>query len=274
MELQDLLLKTAPELNDIERAFIKEHEPELSDEDRDAYKEFLTSPQEPEETPETPEEPETPETPETPEIPGEPEEPETPQFQFKTEEEAKEFVRNLQKEEEAKKQAAIDAVKTPAEKKYVEDNWKPKDWNEGMKKAVELAKEEIRKEEKEKQEQAAVDYWNKEWAKISKEKNIPALTSPEGQKIHKEIIHLMQAKDLKTFKEGYELREKLEGALSGTPVIPVNTDKAKARKEAAAKLGKAQSIEEKSKSSSGVRPFKSYEELHNATSRGILRDLD
>jgi hypothetical protein len=279
MELKNLLLKTSQELDDNEKTFIREHEAELNDEDRDAYKDFLQvseTPLEKEKMPavEPPEEEKTPtETlDETPAV--------EQQFSFKSEEEAKAFVAKFQEEQEDAKQKAINVAKTPEEKKYVDKNWKPDNWNEGIKKAVELAKEEIRQEEEQKQQQAAVKYWNDQWAEISAEKKIPALTTPEGSKIHKEIIHLMQGYGLKTFQEGYEMREKVVSALEGKPIIPaldagatLAKSKIEVQKKAAGKIGKANAGDEKAVATTGVKPFASYEEMGKTSSRGILRGL-
>jgi hypothetical protein len=310
MDLKDLLLKTSAELNDDEKKFVKENEDKLSDEDKDAYSDFLNV--QPDDagvgtgagdgsddgnkgggtgeggdggngagdgTP----------------APGADDK---PAYVFKTEEEAQKFVRDQIAKNEADKQAAIDAAKTPEEKRYVEDNWKPENWNKGLNTIVATVKEELRQEAEAKAEKEAIEYWTNQWNELSTAKNLPSLETQEGKLLHTQVINLMRGYGKKTFAEGYELWEKVNGVVN--PVAPTDAgagagggaddaaqkakDDAKAaadakakveadRKKAAAKVGGANAGTEKPNNGTSVKPFASYEEMKKTSSRGILKDL-
>lgn len=280
MELKDLLLKTSPELSSQEKDFIKEHQAELGNEDLEAYADFLTTPDAVGETPvETGEVPS--ETPKETTVPAVETEQVKPAFSFTSEEEAKEFVRKQTEENEKQKQAAMDAAKTPEERKYIDENWKPENWLEAKKQLFGEFKEELAKEEQVKAEKAAVKFWEDQWTELSKEKSLKPLNTEEGKTVHNQIINIMRAYNLPTFKEGYDMREKFEAVRTGATPPPTPSEAgaalAKARgdaqKKAATKVGAANAGEVKPGNATGVKPFASYEELKRASSRGILKDL-
>ena len=264
-DINKLKLKTVSQLDDKEKDFIKSNTDKLNDEDKAAYSSFL-NPDIP--APETQEgesaggegngENSESEAPAEGSNEGEGEAPSPeggggagseapPAFSFKSEEEAREWVRKVKAEDETKKQEAIDAAQTPEEKKYVEDNWKPKDWNEGLRTAVKIAKEEIKAEQESERVQKNFDKLDKEWKTLSKERSIPSLDTVEGRRIHNQIIGIMRGYGLATFKSGYEKWAKIEGVdiTNGTEPGEQSTEKipdpAKekidAQKKAAAKIG-------------------------------------
>lgn len=256
MELDKIKLKTVSQLNDAEKSYLNEHISELNDEDKEAYAPILNvddsasagdagsgdngeggdaaaagqddgaggagSGGESAGGADAGAHPPTP-----------------PTYSFKNEDEAREFVRKVQKEEADAKQRAIDAAKTPEDKKYVEDNWRPKTWNEGLKKAVEIAKKEIRDEEEQKRIKANFDEYDRQWKELSTEKNIPALTTLEGRKVHAQVIGIMQGFGLSTFKEGYAKWEKLSNAEKAEAGTSSGGGKEPSPSEAAAVLARA-----------------------------------
>lgn len=273
MDINALKLKTSPELSDQEKDYIKQNIDQLNDEDKAAYADFL--PVEPE--PEAVEVKEETVQPEGKVETVVEEKQEDQSFAFKSEDDAKAFVERINKEQQTQKQAAIDAAATPEEKKYVEENWKPADWNEGFRKTVEIVKSELKAEADKKAEDDAVKYWQDQWTDLSKEKQLKPLDDPEGRKVHNQIINIMRAYGANTFKEGYEMWEKFETVRNAAPttVIEPKTDKSKtdALKKAASKIGASSATEEKTKDTAGVKPFASYEEMKKTSSRGILRGL-
>lgn len=263
MDLDKLKLKTASQLLPAEKDFVRANVDKLNDEDKEAYASFLN----PDDV--------TPEGDEGADDSGQaddqsgeggqPDEsgddgqgaaadaggegaPVTPTaFSFKSEEEAREWVKKVREEEDAAKQAAIDAATTPAEKKYVEDNWKPKSWNEAMTLAVKKAKEEIRAEDEERRVKENYDKFDKQWTDLTKENNLPALTTVKGRQIHNQIIGIMRGYGLTTFKAGYDKWKKIEdpaaqsavvsGEEGNAPVVDPAKQKMAAQKAAAAKVG-------------------------------------
>lgn len=291
-KLDELKLKTAPELNDREREFIKQNADQLTDEDKEAYAEFLntdTGTQKKEEgqnnssqdAPENNEGQKSQESNTQAQTETTGNENKEQVFTFKSEDEARQWVKKLTDEQQAEKQKAIDAAITPEQKKFVEENWKPKDWNEGIGKIVETVKAELKAEADKKAEKEAFEYWDNQWKELSKEKNLRPLTDPEGRKVHGQIVSLIRGYGLDSFKSGYEMWEKIEAVKNGELPPPTPSEagaalakaKLEAQKKAAAKVGKAAPVEEKVVNTTGVKPFGSYEELHKTSSRGILRDL-
>lgn len=248
MELKDLLLKTAGQLKTEEREFIKQHVAELTDEDKDAYAVFLNSPAD---------------------AGGSEGKPSAgaadaggnsggegdaggsadqgggaapsnqPAYVFKTEEDAQKFVKDQIAQNEKDKQAAIDAAATPAEKKWVEDTWKPQTWNEGIKTAAEAAVV-IMEEKQAKANKAAQEHNTRveaDWQALRTEHKLPDLrnddgsANPEGLKLHDAIVDIGTKMGKTNFKDAYEVYmmipvEKGGGyqAAVGTPTPPTPSE--------------------------------------------------
>lgn len=257
MDLDAVRLKTNSQLDDNERQFLRDNIDKLTDEDRQAY-DFLTdnsTPLESEGGESTDSESgsaagksQTPTPPQTPSV-GE-----APQaYSFKSEEEAKAFVKKQLEEQQSEKQKAIDAAATPEAKKYVEENWKPDNWNVAMQKAVEFAKEEIKEETRQQEIKKNYDEFDRQWTEVSTEHNLPALDTVEGRQIHNQITHLMVGFGLTTFQEGYAKWEVLTAAEkaateniptpnisaseAGAALAKARSDKAAAARKAATKIG-------------------------------------
>lgn len=272
LNLDKLKLKTSGQLTDTEKDFVRQNVDKLNDEDKSAYADFL-------QVQETPIEENQPgeqdaagsETPPEGGNGGETAKPPvTPSFSFKSEEEAREFVRKQTEENERAKQAAIDKATTPEQKKYVEENWKPKDWDEGIRKTVEIAKKEIREEMEEARQKEIGVKLQKEWEDLAKEKKIPALTTKEGKTIHDNIVKYGVAAGKQTFKEAYSVWERIPKEFGGglepgakPPVDPSEAAKVlAAQKKAASKIG-GQNTGTKP-GDSGLKV--SYADLHKARS--------
>lgn len=220
MDLDTVRLKTASQLDDAEKAFIKDNVDKLTDEDKDAYADFLN--------PESNE--------------GESEDDSSNQgfgdgsmgdngeggasdqsatdqgsendnsssnstYAFKSKEEAAAFVKEQLEANEKEKQAAIDAARTPEEKKWVEDNWKPKNWNEGIKTAAEAAADliEERQAAKEAKRQENAKRAEADWQTLRKEHSLPDVDTDEGAKIHNQIIDIGIKHGKQNFQQAYEL---------------------------------------------------------------------
>ncbi len=270
MDLDKIKLKTAEQLIDTEKEFLRANIDKLNEEDKEAYKDIIIPP-EPETS--TPEEPENLET-------HEPETstPEDKKFTFSNEEEAREFVRKQTEENERAKQAAIDAAKTPAEKKYVDENWRPKNWDEAVKLAVKHAKEEIRKEDEENRQKQISQSLQKQWEDLAIEKKLPDIKTKEGRTIHDNIVKYGIATNKHTFQEAYDVWLKVPKEIGGgfnpddkttLPITPSDAGKILAQqKKVASKIGGQ---------NSGVKPAGtagkiSYDKLHKArTTEELLK---
>jgi hypothetical protein len=273
LNLDQLKLKTADQLRPNEKEFLKQNVDKLNDEDKDAYRDFLETP-----APEVnANESVVPEVAE-PVVPAKAE-PEP--VVFKTEAEAKAFVEKVTAEREAKaaqdakdKQAAIDAAKTPEEKKYVDENWKPKDWNEGIKTAAEAAADilEQRQDKKNKAEKAQREALEKEWDGITEKNKLPARSTPEGQKILKAVFEVGTKYNQRTFTEAFELYSKIPvdqgGGYDPAGVAKAaELEKGKTRREAAAKVTGASPA-----AATKVPIVKDYQTLHNTPVSKLIRD--
>lgn len=271
-DLDRVRLKTSEQLDEGEKNYIKENISSLTDEDKDAYKDFLQVQETPIEENQPGEQDATgSETPPEGGNGGETAKPPvTPSFSFKSEEEAREFVRKQTEENERQKQEAINKATTPEQKKYVEENWKPKDWDEGIRKTVEIAKKEIREEMEEARQKEIGVKLQKEWEDLAKEKKIPALTTKEGKAIHDNIIKYGIAAGKQTFKDAYSVWERIPKEFGGglepgakPPVDPSEAAKVlAAQKKAASKIG-GQNTGTKP-GDSGLKV--SYADLHKARS--------
>lgn len=309
LNLEKLRLKTAGQLKDNERTFIKEHAAELTDEDKEAYSVFLDT------------------APDAgggegqpsagaadagasagsggdaggggneggnPAANGTPSEAQ-PAYVFKTEEEAQNFVK---KQIAQDKQAAIDAAATPAEKKWVEDNWKPKDWNQGIQTAAEAAVAIM--EEKQKKAAEAADAHNKrveaDWqalrteAKLNDIKNDDGTVNTDALKVHDAIVEIGTKFGKKNFKDAYEVymmvpTDKGGGYVvtpgetppptpseAGAALAKQKADKIAAQKKAAAKLG-GQNPGSAAQGGGGAGFKPAYEDLKLSRSKLIKRAL-
>lgn len=267
MDLDKLKLKTSDELNDEEKAFIKENADKLNDEDKSAYSDFLGTPSSDEDNPEGGSQGEPSSNGNAADEANKGQAAPQPQgYTFKNEEEARSFIaKTLTEEQQRQRQSAIDAAQTPAEKKYVEDNWKPKTWNEGFKMAVKFAKEEIKEEERRTTEEreAKTKELEREWDDIAKANNVPARSTPEGQKILKEVYEVGVKYSQPNFTKAYELWHQISGGKSLN-----DQAKGNAQRQAASKVrGQTPSIDRKPNAAP-----KSYQELHNKTTSQLMRD--
>lgn len=298
-DINKLKLKTAQQLNDGEKDFIRNNQDKLNDEDKDAYSSFLTadipSPEGTEgessnseggsensagqESAEGGNESEGEDS--RPSGGGGDGSESTGAFTFKSEQEAREWVKKVKDEDDAAKQKAIDAATTPEEKKYVEDNWKPKDWNEGLRTAVKIAKEEIKAEAEEERIQKNFEKFDREWKTLSKERNIPSLDTVEGRKIHAQIIGIMRGYGLTTFKSGYEKWAKIEGIdvtagdqsgqQNNETVVTTDKQKISAQKAAAAKIG-GQNAGAGSVKGSGSIKAPNAADIRNKSTNKLIRE--
>lgn len=293
LNLDTVRLKMASELDEKEKAFIRENVNDLTDEDRDAYGEILRNGDAAQEENETEIDPGTPDTQtseseasETSTTP-EPTESTTPsRYSFESEEEAAAFVRKQLEENEKQKQAAIDAASTPAEKKWVEDNWKPKNWNEGIKTAAEAAADLV--EERQRARAEAVDKQNQkieaDWQALRKENNLPDIrnedgsVNEEGLAIHNSIVDLAKKHGKTNFKDAYDLwaivpKDKgggyeIPASDAGAALAEERKRKANEAKNAAAKLGAQNQGAGSVKGSSSLKPA-TYEDLKKPQSKLI-----
>lgn len=291
-DLEKLKLKTADQLDDAQRNFIIEHRSELNEEDEEAYASFLNVQEDDGNEDSSTEQSDTTtaaantDTSDDESNNGEEEKPvqeSKPSFSFQSEEEAKEFVKNLQKEQEEEKQKAIDAAKTPEEKRYVEENWKPQDWNEGIKTAVKIAKEEIKAEQQEEQRQAVATRLQQEWETLSKEKGLPSDKTPEGKAIHDSIVRFGIAANKQTFTDAYEVWSQVPKAFGGGLEVAVKAEGDKAeqdkkkeqvnkQKKVAAKIGGQNDGQGAGKA--GNLPTATYEQAQKAKSTDqLLKEL-
>lgn len=260
MDLDKLKLKTSDELNTEEKAFIKENVDKLSDEDKEAYADFLgAGDQDPPQDP--------PADPPADDPPADP--PDKPNgYTFKSEDEAKAFVaKQVAEENERQKQAAIEAARTPAEKKYVEDNWKPKTWNEGIKTAAEAAVDilEQRQQEKTQKQEAQRKALETEWDTIVVSNKLPERTTPEGQKILKEVYDVGVKYGQPNFTKAYELWNQISGGKSLG-----DQAKGNAQRAAAAKIrGQTPNLERKT----SMAP-KSYQDLNKKSMSQLMREAE
>lgn len=219
-----------------------------------------------------------------------------PAFSFKSEDDAKAFVLKLQQEQAAEKQRAIDAATTPEEKKWVEDNYKPKDWDEAYKKSAEYAVKlmEEKQEAREKQRQDNAKRAEADWQALIKEhkltdvRNPDGTQNPEGVKVHDQIVEIGLKNGKKNFQEAYDLWSiipeekgggyKIAAAAAGTDPAEIKKQQEDAKKvqlnkqkDAAAKLG-GQSPAGDGKPAAGALDTPDYATLHKARSaRELMR---
>jgi hypothetical protein len=301
MDPKQIKLKLSSQLNDNDKQYIREHSDQFSDEDREAWKDALGSAGEAAAVvePETPAAPAAvePAAPVTPEPAAQPQ---TPQggFTFANEDEAKAYVAKLF---DAEKQKAIDAARTPEEKKYVEDTWKPKNWNESIKTTAEAAADIL--EQRQQLRNKQVEEHNKkveaDWQSLRTEHKLKDIDDAEGLKVHDAIIAIGAKYGKKNFKDAYEAyltipaefgggyKPKTETPAPADPATPapaaaaptVTTSeaaailaksKSEAAKKAASKVGGNNPGTNAKPGNAGIKPI-SYEDLKKSPSK-LLRE--
>lgn len=271
MEINQLKLKTSDQLRDDERAFLKENIDQLNDEDKEAYADFLgieAAPAAEEEMVEPVGEEEAPPVESAPVT-------EAPPVVFKSEEEARAFVeKTVAEKNEREKQLAIDAAKTPEQKKYVDDNWKPESWNEGISVIGKSLKEELKAELKEDaKKEADAELANqkalrKQWDDVVEKNKLPTLETPEGMKVMNEVVELGKKYGQRTFSDAYELYSQMPmSAGGGLDVAAVKKAQGESRRQAAAKVsGNTAATDMK-------KPLvANYQALHGKSQSQLIRD--
>lgn len=307
MDLDKLRLKTAGQLSTPEKEFVKQHVAELTDEDKDAYAIFLDSPAD-EGSGEGKPSVGAADAGGTPSGEGDAggsadqgggtPSGNQPAYVFKTEEDAQKFVKDQIAQNEKDKQAAIDAAATPAEKKWVEDTWKPNNWNEGIKTAAEAAVQIM--EDKQKKAVEAANEHNKrveaDWqalrteAKLADLKNEDGTDNVEAIKVHDAIVAIGTKMGKKNFKDAYEVymmipTDKGGGYVvtpgetppptpseAGAALAKQKADKIAAQKKAAAKIG-GQNPGSPSQGGAGTGYKPTYDDLKLSRAKLIKRAL-
>lgn len=302
MDPKIIKLKTVSQLNDTDKTYIREHPTEFTDEDRSAWAGAFNSSDEPagggegtdpapagtgDEPVDPPADPVDPAP--TDPAPAAAVDP-TTGFQFKNAEEAQEFVK---KEFEKQKQAAVDAATTPEAKKYVEENWKPKNWQEGIKTAAEAAADIIQERQKEeaKRIQAHNAKVEVEWQDLRKAHKLKDITDPDGQKVHDAIIAIGTKYGKKNFKDAYEVYKTIPVEFGGAykpkatepaPADPAPADPAPApaaakttvaaAKKVATKIGGQNSGNAPAAGGSGVIKPPTYEDLQTKSKSKLIKE--
>jgi hypothetical protein len=265
-DINKLKLKTTSQLSPDEKDHLRANVDKLDEYDREAYADFLTE-NEPvvEESITTASESEpvieeaVVEKPTVPEAPV-----------FKSEDEARDFVVKIQKEQDKAKQDAIDAARTPEEKKYVEDNWMPETWNEGIKTIRDIIKKELKDEQDAAQAKSVEEALDRDWNALVKEKNLPALSTQEGKEVHDHIVRYGLAAKKTTFAEAYDVWMKIPKELGGgfdntvAPITDSKKETVSAQKKVAAKIGNSNQAE--GGKSTGVLNNIDYKTFHGAKS--------
>lgn len=278
MDLDALKLKTSDELSDPEKDFLRSNVDKLNDEDKEAYADFLSV---------TPDgggddgannndagnEPPAPPAP--PADGNEPPAPTPPAPQaglvFKDEEEAKAFVaKTVAEEQQKQKQAAIDAAKTPEEKRWVEDNWMPKTWNEGIQVAVDAALKAVdeRNQKQTKEQEDKKKVLEEEWDGIVTANKLPARGTEEGAKVLKAVYDIGLKYQQPNFTKAYELYSQIPTTQGGGLQVTPQKKDTSANREAASRIAGNTPAGDSGK---GVAP-KSYQDLHNKTQSQLIRD--
>lgn len=270
MDLDKLKLKTTTQLTPDEKLFIKENEDKLTDEDKDAYSDFLVETPAEENLDEGSEENDGSSEENT--EGGENAESEQPKpLVFNTEDDAKKFVQEtvnaLTEKQKQDRQVEIDAAKTPEEKRYVEENWKPKDWNEGIKTTVDATIKALDEREKTQKEEhdAQAQKFASEWDGIVKANNLPKRGTKEGDEVLKKVYDIGIKYKQPTFTDAFDLYNKL-------PVTQGGAFGSKSRntsqREAASKVAGQTPSDGVTKTAAP----KSYQELKGKTPSQLMRD--
>ena len=198
MKLDDLLLKDISELDDKEKAYLKEHASELEDDEKETYKEIITE--------------------------KEPEKEEDKGFSFKSQEELDEYLDRFVESKIPKKEPEKKPEGEEIPDFYTED-YKPKSWNDFSKdflpkvaeylsknpKIKESVKEEIKltKEEEETQRKKINEEIDTEITNLRKAHNdIPVAGTEDGIKWEKNLAQtFIDFPSLKTMDEAYRIME-------------------------------------------------------------------
>lgn len=224
LNLEEVRLMPVEDMGDEHKAFLKEHEADLNDDEKAAFQEFLAVPakedEEEEHEGETEEDKTAREAKEAAEAGGVTETPPV----FKTKEEADAWVEDKIKEHDeavaAQKKEEEEAAKAPPELKFFDPEWKPKNWNDfavqffkALVSKPELAKTitPIVREElanmsvSERREIEKINEgFNTEMQEMFKEGLIPDPTSPEGIKIDKQISLIGAQMKANNMREAYD----------------------------------------------------------------------
>lgn len=272
-DLDKLKLKTSSELDSDEKEFIKQNRDKLDEEDIDAYKDFLTDALPAEDEEDSSESDQSGDGDGTGEDAGGEKPPVTPETRtFKTEEEIKEFVvKTLTEQQKEEKQKAIDAATTVEEKKWVDENWRPKDWNEGIKTLKDIIKEELKEDTKksEREQVEKVELVKKEWDTITKKNKLPKRDTEEGKKILQGVYDIGTKFGQTSLTNSYELWKAIPTDQGGGRDIgAIKKEKANEQRKAAAKISGDSPGGQKV---STVAP-KNYQELRGKTQSQLIRD--
>jgi hypothetical protein len=205
-KLDDLLLYTAEELDPDQKAFIKQHQDELGEEDKSAYSTFLNEPVE-EETEEIIPQPEiTP--PAESEVAPPPVTPEEPRV-FKTQEEIDAYMDSkLPKAPEEPKPSVQDKIK-----QILPDDYKPETPTELYAKFKEaLVLETKDDEERANQIQQQFD---KQYLEVVTKNNLPDPKTDTGKQVKEQIRDLGIRYKANSYNEAYDLWSKLPQKFGG-----------------------------------------------------------
>ena len=204
LDLDDVRLKEPEDLSDEEKTFLKENEADLTDDEKETYKESLEAEDKGEE---------------------EEEEEESKGLSFESEEELDKY---LDRYSAGREKKAAEADKGKGEDEDVPDyfpaGYKPKDWNEPFKqytpKMREMMREEIRAERTE--ESNRKEKLNKEFdAEIETlrgaHKEIPAIGTPERATFEKDLAQVIVAyPGVRNMTEAYNIKTALDSAGGGS----------------------------------------------------------
>lgn len=268
MDLKELLLKTAGELEPEERDFIKENKDKLSDEDVNAYSSFLEA----DETPAQEEPPITPPAPEaTPEQPAQ-EEPKV----FKTQAEIDAYLEEKTKSNQPPAPVAptvtptaYDPSKAPVIRPEVAEKYFPEGYVPAN--PVEYANRMTAALAEQAQiEQSAVEERNRkfdeEYRGIVTKNNLPDPTTEEGQKVRNQIINIGVKYHSQNYQEAFDLYSSLPpekgGIFNAAPAKPDMTE----QKRVAGMTGSGSSGGGDAPKTSGV----SYEDIHSKSMDQLL----
>lgn len=272
LDLDKVRLKTVEELESKEIEFLNANLDKLTDEDKDAYATILKVEDKGDEGEDGDDKGSEGDDKGDDKGKGEEGDDKPKGFAFASEDEAKKYVADQIIEQQKKdRQAAIDAAKTPEEKKYVEENWKPKNWNEGIKVAVKAALDEVderRKQETQKQEDQRKAF-EKEWDGIVATNKLPKRETEDGKKILKAVFDIGTKYGQPNFTKAYDLYTKIPESEGGGLKVGNGGkgDMSEQKKRAAQVTGKT-ADDGKGKSAAP----KSYQDLHGKSINQLIRE--
>lgn len=154
---------------------------------------------------------------------------------------------NTTTEEKKDAKEALDSVK------FVEEDWKPANWNEAFKFIMENVAPKMREQfreqdaqEKQKTEaelKSINDDFDKEYDGLATQYKLPARTTPEGAEVNRALADFAAKNGLVTYTQAYNLWSKIPkeqgGGFGAAPVKKVNPSKAAARKIGSSQNGDA-----------------------------------